>query len=166
MHGWMLFSFDGRLDRKPYWIATVGLTLAAIVIAVGVTTAFHMMGKASTAQELLRAAHPWLAGFGFILAYPAAAVFAKRLHDRNKPGWLAALLIVPMLIGTVLDPAGSVPQTEPIYWIYQVASAMTLVVALWFLIELGFLRGTVGDNRYGPDPLSAEQAGQLRGIAP
>ena len=27
------------------------------------------------------------------------------------------------------------------------------VLALWPLIELGLLRGTVGPNRYGPDPL-------------
>ena len=93
------------------------------------------MGKTSTAQELLRVAHPWLTGFGFILAYPAAAVFAKRLHDRNKTGWLAALLIVPMLIETVLDPAGGVTQTELVHWIYRAAATMTLVVGIWFLIE-------------------------------
>jgi uncharacterized membrane protein YhaH (DUF805 family) len=28
-----------------------------------------------------------------------------------------------------------------------------LVVLIWFLIELGFLRGTQGQNQYGPDPL-------------
>ena len=43
---------------------------------------------------------------------------------------------------------------------------MTLLVALWFLIELGFLRGTEGDNRYGPDPLAVAPAEQVRGIAP
>ena len=39
MHGWMLFSFDGRLNRKPYWIATIELTVAAIVVAGGVAAA-------------------------------------------------------------------------------------------------------------------------------
>lgn len=28
------------------------------------------------------------------------------------------------------------------------------LVNLWVLIELGFLRGTIGPNRYGPDPLA------------
>jgi uncharacterized membrane protein YhaH (DUF805 family) len=36
---------------------------------------------------------------------------------------------------------------------------MTLIVALWFLIELGCMRGTPGDNRYGPDPLASTPAG-------
>ena len=165
MHGWIFFGFDGRLNRKPYWIATIQLTLAAIVIASAVAAAINLSGQASTPQELLRVAHPWLTAFGFILAYPAAAVFAKRLQDRNKPGWLAALLIVPMLIESIVDPAGSFPQTELIYWIYRVTSTMTLVVAIWFLIELGFLRGTVGDNRYGPDPLAAIDAGPVRSTA-
>jgi uncharacterized membrane protein YhaH (DUF805 family) len=27
-------------------------------------------------------------------------------------------------------------------------------VAIWFLVEFGCLRGTIGANRYGPDPVS------------
>ena len=27
------------------------------------------------------------------------------------------------------------------------------VIGLWMLVECGFLRGTPGDNQYGPDPL-------------
>ena len=26
-------------------------------------------------------------------------------------------------------------------------------ISIWALVELGFLRGTVGPNQYGPDPL-------------
>ena len=151
---WILFGFHGRLHRKPYWLGTIQLLLAAILVAAGVAVVFNLTGRASTAQELLRVAHPWLAAFGFVLAYPAAAVFAKRLHDRNKTGWLAALLIVPMLVESVLDPGGGVTQTELIHSIYLAASTMTIIVGVWFLIELGFLRGTAGDNRYGPDPLA------------
>jgi uncharacterized membrane protein YhaH (DUF805 family) len=28
-----------------------------------------------------------------------------------------------------------------------------LAISVWALVELGFLRGTPGDNAYGPDPL-------------
>jgi uncharacterized membrane protein YhaH (DUF805 family) len=27
---------------------------------------------------------------------------------------------------------------------------------VWALVEIGFLRGTVGPNQYGPDPLEAK----------
>ena len=38
------------------------------------------------------------------------------------------------------------------------ATVVTVVIlagSIWMLVEIGFLRGTVGSNSYGPDPLSA-----------
>ena len=55
--------------------------------------------------------------------YPSIAIYAKRWHDRGKSGWWTLILFVP------------------------------IIGALWMLIECGFLRGTEGDNQYGPDPL-------------
>lgn len=51
------------------------------------------------------------------------AVGAKRCHDRNRSGWFQAIMLIPIL-----------------GWI-------------WLLVELGFLKGTEGENRFGPDPL-------------
>ena len=34
----------------------------------------------------------------------------------------------------------------------------SFVISIWGLVELGFLRGTVGPNPYGPDPLQAPAA--------
>jgi len=31
---------------------------------------------------------------------------------------------------------------------------LPVIGALWYLIECGFLRGTDGNNAYGPDPLA------------
>lgn len=35
-------------------------------------------------------------------------------------------------------------------------AVINLIVAAWFLVELGFLKGTDGDNDYGPNPLTGE----------
>ena len=59
----------------------------------------------------------------WVLLYPAIMLYAKRWHDRNKSGWWTLINFVPIIGG------------------------------LWLLIELGFLRGTDGPNRFGPDPL-------------
>jgi uncharacterized membrane protein YhaH (DUF805 family) len=67
-HGWMLFGFDGRLTRKPYWTGSIEVMLAAILVASAVTAVLNLTGRAPTPEELLRTAHPWLAGFGLILA--------------------------------------------------------------------------------------------------
>ena len=47
----------------------------------------------------------------------------RRWHDRDKSGWWVLIGFVPC-----------------IGWI-------------WALIECGFLKGTTGPNKYGPDPL-------------
>ena len=49
----------------------------------------------------------------------------KRFHDRDKSGWWVLIAFVPA------------------------------IGALWILIECGFLKGTGGSNRFGPDPLAA-----------
>jgi uncharacterized membrane protein YhaH (DUF805 family) len=61
-----------------------------------------------------------------LLLWPAMAVSAKRWHDRDKSGWWVLLVLVPV-----------------IGWI-------------WALIDNGFLRGTPGPNRHGPDPLAPD----------
>jgi uncharacterized membrane protein YhaH (DUF805 family) len=121
--------------------------------------AVYGSGQATTQQQLLRSAFPWLMPFTLIFSYPSAALLAKRLHDRNKSGWLAALLIVPMLIANGLDPDFSgTPQNTATNAIYMATSVITLLVGIWFLIELGFVRGTAGDNKYGTDPLATAQS--------
>jgi uncharacterized membrane protein YhaH (DUF805 family) len=64
---------------------------------------------------------------------------ARCLHERNKGGWW----LLPMYLAPV---------------IFYVVPVMTTVAGgallIWPLVELGFLRGTAGPNRYGPDPLA------------
>jgi uncharacterized membrane protein YhaH (DUF805 family) len=40
----------------------------------------------------------------------------------------------------------------------QALDVIIAVIFLWFLVELGFLKGTQGRNRYGPDPLGRVQS--------
>jgi len=36
----------------------------------------------------------------------------------------------------------------------MVLHVISFAISVWAFVELGCLRGTVGPNRYGPDPLS------------
>ena len=63
---------------------------------------------------------------GLAVVWPGLAISIKRWHDRGKAGWWVLINLVPF-IGT-----------------------------LWTLIECGFLAGTRGDNRFGPDPLDSD----------
>lgn len=57
-----------------------------------------------------------------LIAWPAAAITVKRWHDRDKAGWWLLINLVPV------------------------------VGVIWSLVENGLLRGTVGANRFGPEP--------------
>ena len=63
--------------------------------------------------------------FGYIIAmiWSGICVGVKRCHDRNKSGWFILIQLVP------------------------------LVGPIWYFVELGCLRGTIGPNRFGEDPL-------------
>jgi uncharacterized membrane protein YhaH (DUF805 family) len=60
--------------------------------------------------------------FSLLVIIPAILVYIKRWHDRDKSGWWMLILLIP------------------------------IVGAIWFLVELGFLPGTPGPNRFGPPP--------------
>jgi uncharacterized membrane protein YhaH (DUF805 family) len=87
-----------------------------------------------------------------LLLYPSYALSAKRFQDRNKPGGLAWIGIGLALVQTVARLAGLSDPYAPTAVDYVLGVAL-LIVGIWYLIELGILRGTVGANPYGPDPL-------------
>ena len=89
------------------------------------------------------------------LFYPGYAVTAKRFQDRDKPGVTALYGLVPVLIASLLQAfglTGTPSEPNAIGWI---CNLVTMGVGLWFLIELGILKGTPGPNRFGGDPLAA-----------
>ena len=88
------------------------------------------------------------------LARPEAAgselpspLVVKRLHDRDKSGWWILLFyLTPSVLGSIANTS----EQPLVGFVFGVGS---FVISIWALVELGFLRGTVGPNRYGPDPL-------------
>ena len=81
------------------------------------------------------------------------AVGIKRLHDRNRSGWYlllfylapTALVVAGILIGVTMD------ETTIVSTILGVAAGIT---GVWAFVEMGCLRGTIGVNQYGPDPVA------------
>jgi uncharacterized membrane protein YhaH (DUF805 family) len=83
---------------------------------------------------------------------PNLMVAIKRLHDRNKSGWWLLFFIVPPQLLEFV--AGQLFGNEPISYVLRIPA---IVVTLWMIVELGFLRGTIGPNRFGDDPLSSHK---------
>src|SRR6266566_2393644 len=139
----LLFSFRGRLNRKRYWM-TVIVTMAVIILLL--LLALVMMREqrfefaALTVVILLLLYIP--------LIWIGLAIGAKRLHDRDKSAWW---LLVFYAAPGILSTAGN--RMEEVGFI--ILHIISFGISVWAFVELGCLRGTVGPNRYGPDPLSA-----------
>jgi uncharacterized membrane protein YhaH (DUF805 family) len=86
------------------------------------------------------------------LLISGAAVSIKRLHDRARSGWWLALFALPVVLPFFAAALDAVfPSESPATFVFfQYAS---LAILIWAFIEMGCLRGTIGANEYGHDPL-------------
>ena len=81
------------------------------------------------------------------LIWIGLAIGAKRLHDRDKSAWwLLVFYVLPGILsslGNQMDDLG-----------FLILHVVSFAITVWAFVELGCLRGTLGPNQYGPDPLS------------
>jgi uncharacterized membrane protein YhaH (DUF805 family) len=151
--GHLYLSFEGRIGRKAYWLGW--LLLVAVQIAI-LVAAWFSVGDAMTMPGTT-VHDTGLLVFTAVSMWPHGALMAKRFHDRNRPTWWIALFIVPSLVLQVWGVliGGDPLQAGPLFLILNV---LLLIVCIWFIVELGFLRGTPGRNQYGPDPFAGTAA--------
>jgi uncharacterized membrane protein YhaH (DUF805 family) len=144
----LLIGTSGRIGRGQFWLSVLILVVAyvgVILVAMLFTSSLDTILYVGVVTYFLFV----------LLSIPIAL---KRLHDRSKPDWwlivfygvpLGLQLIVPLLIDSDAD------STPVAVSILQYAG---MAVLLWALVELGFLRGTIGANGYGPDPVAPKLA--------
>ncbi|HSM96501.1 MAG TPA: DUF805 domain-containing protein [Rhizomicrobium sp.] len=156
----LLNLFRGRAGRARFWTVVaivlpsfVALVMVFWVYALSIPGAYENGGATPMPKGPfgVLAAIAWFAGLA-ALAVAMVSVTVRRLHDRGKAWWwIFAFLIVPdALFGYgryLLDTGMGAMGELPLLFVYA-ASALYA----WGLIELGFLRGTLGENRFGPDP--------------
>jgi uncharacterized membrane protein YhaH (DUF805 family) len=128
-----LLSFQGRQRRLHFWIV-------AIVLAIIESIVFNVFMGTAVFAAMHGGGGAAMGGGALIgslvylaLLWPGLANSVKRCHDRNKSGW--------WLIA---------------YWL----ACLTVIGILWPLIELGFMDGTPGPNKYGASPKGVEGPAQ------
>ncbi|MBR0671203.1 DUF805 domain-containing protein [Neoroseomonas soli] len=151
-------AFRGRIGRKTFWLGYVLPLLALTIVAqvLDVALGFTMLGDAVPADQVQTGPIGGLAAL--LTLWPSLAGAIKRLHDRDRSGWwiggyylLAAVCGVLIVAGAAVASAGAGGGG---LMVAGFALAVVLLgYALWMLVEIGFLRGTPGPNRFGPDPL-------------
>ncbi|MEM1200552.1 MAG: DUF805 domain-containing protein [Pseudomonadota bacterium] len=153
----LLFSFEGRIPRSHYWGGTLLLTLVAVVIIFASVILFLDEDVPFSESSLVRLNSL----IGMCLLYPVSALMIKRLKDRNRPLWLVVLFLAPYALILLGETFGLTASHEVVGGVYlrtpnlvgKVLETVNLCVMVFALIELGILRGTQGDNQWGPDPL-------------
>ena len=139
--GNLLFQFSGRTSRGQYWLAW--LIYIAIYLAF---LALCYLTESVAVQTLTGMVV-------IVLVISAIAVGIKRLQDRNKSGWYLVLFYVaPGILFFIGMRIGVSPDGSAI-----IANALGLAafaIVIWAFVELGCLRGTIGVNPYGPDPVA------------
>src|SRR6266496_6557787 len=95
----LLFSFQGRLNRKPYWMTAIATMLIIIVLLLFALILIreHRFEFAGLTLVLLVILYIPLIWIGL-------AIGAKRLHDRDKSAWwLLVFYALPTILSTAAD---------------------------------------------------------------
>jgi uncharacterized membrane protein YhaH (DUF805 family) len=145
--GQFYFSLDGRVSRSQYWLRFY-LPVLAIGLVLNLLQTVGLDGARTVSHV-----------FNLLMLWPAIAVLVKRIHDRDKSGALVWLLYGPLLaaiVVTVVAIVGAVMNSGEAGVLGLISGALWVVVigvAVWFFVEFGCMRGTIGPNRFGPDPV-------------
>jgi uncharacterized membrane protein YhaH (DUF805 family) len=143
----MLFaSAEGRITRATFWLGL--LILIAAKLAVRFALGLPLLTTPADAFSL----RLWSFIIDVIVIYPGAVLLVKRLHDRNLPGYLIGWLIAPHLVLMITNLFGMSGDLAHMGLAESIMILATAVVSIAFMIELGFRPGSVGPNRYGPEP--------------
>ena len=123
--GGIFLSAQGRAPRIPSVVGTVVLVVIAALY-----------------EDLVSGTLHWITGWIVypVLFYAGACVLSKRLHDRGRSGWWAALILAS-IVAVWPHPAGFL-------------DFRFFLVVIWALVELAIMPGEQGTNRYGVNPLA------------
>lgn len=132
------FDFATRSSRSEYWWVMLFFTVIYIALMIPLFGAMGASIEQAGAGDPLAVYGPIfsVAGIPFILFMlinfiPSIALAIRRLHDLDKSGWFYLLFVVLSMIPFI-----------------------GLLAAIGWIVFM-CMRGTVGDNRFGPDPLGA-----------
>ena len=121
----LLFSFTGRIGHRQFWLDNLSIVVLVglfLIVLMLIFPSEQLNNAYRNPERTNPATLPMWIGYlllAIITTWITIAISIKRFHDRGKSGWWCLIVLIP-LIGPI-----------------------------WWLIELGFLRGDPGPNTYG-----------------
>ena len=162
---WLLFSFKGRIGRQVWWLSSLAVAVIAgmtssVIDVAATTSGGSTINPESQAFEPSAPYSLLLLAVGLLNIWINYALAVKRLHDRDRTGWwLVAQLLSVVVAAGLIGAAFAVPedQSDLVLKLGIAAAVVAIGFGLWLFVEIGFLKGTQGPNRYGADRLGAGQ---------
>lgn len=121
-------DFQGRSRRSEYWWVALFNLIVMAVLAILLLVLGGLNPETGEMGPLGFVFIGIMGLYGLGIIIPSIALFVRRLHDINQTGWIYLGIVIASII--------------PI--IGFVASVAQIVIAC--------IPGTVGPNKYGPDP--------------
>lgn len=150
------FQFSGRAGRAEFWQYIALVTIVSMVI--GLLEAGSLM---AAAENGMVSTPVWSSVFGLLTFIPSVAVTFRRLHDRNKSGWLYGYLLcafVPLIFVIALSAS------FPAIWPLAVAGMLGIGgYAIYLIYELAQPGDWYGNDYGEPDN---EVIGLPRSVSP
>lgn len=161
--------FKGRAARAEFWWFILFLLLLELAASfIGGLLMVPLLLKGNFTPDAIQGAMmPVTVGYGAIelaLLLPSLGVLTRRLHDTNKSGWwivayyvLALVLLALLFALSLMGVSDYAPDAEMPTGIVMAFAFLGLLLFAFCIVLLVWCvkRGTVGPNRYGPDPLEA-----------
>jgi uncharacterized membrane protein YhaH (DUF805 family) len=146
----LLFSLNGRIGRARYLV--VQLALLTVWLTFWLKSPFDFWSQWQS----------WVVAMTMI--WINIATTAKRLHDRNRSGWWTVAVIVVgrlsyLYYGLFFGLHFGVDLSIARELLLVMFAVVLPLLQTWVIIELFFMIGTDGPNRFGPDPLAKAAAG-------
>jgi uncharacterized membrane protein YhaH (DUF805 family) len=137
-----LFSFNGRINRARY-----------LAVQVALLSVWFLLWVKSPFQQ-------WeILGWVIVvtMVWINLATTARRFHDRNRSGWWAVAVVVVnrlsyLYYGLFFGLSFGVDISIAEELLLVMGAVGLSVLQTWIVIELFFVIGTDGANRFGPDP--------------
>jgi len=164
---WMLLplkryaDFQGRSRRMEFWMFGLGVFLLYIMLfvislTIGIGSAgLALSGGGAGLVGLMMSMGVLSMVFAIVwlgLLIPSIAVSVRRLHDTGRSGFWLFLYLAPYLIGTIITFSAMPSNYTGLTAIGGIFSLIGLIGGIVLLVFY-CLPGTVGPNRFGPDPL-------------
>ena len=160
-----LFSFDGRLRRRDWWLLGLAVALVQFVVMLSVHLLVSEQGEPFlgmlriTESGLVVSTSWWAAtGISALALWPQLAMGVKRGHDIGwSAAWTTVLYLISFLgglapydFGAALGAQIDAGRTE--FFVPLALLVVSMIVNVVLVAAFGFVDGRPEANRYGTSP--------------